>query len=76
MHVALKKVSFGTSRIQKLRRVALDENLLSTLGLEVGDLVSVALDTENEAILITRTPSPETGCVGADVHHRRSSAKG
>lgn len=74
--MALKTVSFGTSRIQKLRRVALDENLLSTLGLEVGDLVCVELDTENEAILITRASSSQPERVGVNVNRRRSSAKG
>ena len=52
--MALKKVSYGTTRIQALRRVALDQNLLDTLGLEIGDSVRVELDTEREAILITR----------------------
>jgi len=52
--MGLKKVSYGTARIQKLRRVALDQNLLETLGLAIGDLVRVELDTEHEAVIITR----------------------
>ena len=52
--MSLKKVSFGTARIQKLRRVALDQNILETLGLGIGDLVRIELDTEHEAVIITR----------------------
>lgn len=48
----LKKVSFGTSRIQKLRRVSLDQNILETLGLAIGDMVRVELDLEQEAVII------------------------
>ena len=36
--------------------MTLDENLLNTLGLGVGDFVCIELDTENEAVLITRAP--------------------
>ncbi len=56
----LKKVSFGTSIIQKSRRVALDPNLLDTLALKEGDKVRVELDTVTETILIRKaiaTPS-------------------
>ncbi|WP_374621412.1 hypothetical protein [Pandoraea sp.] len=52
--MALKKVSFGSVKIQKLRRVTLDQNLLDTLGLNIGDSVCIDLDTENEAVVITR----------------------
>lgn len=52
--MALKKVFYGTSKIQKLRRIALDANLLATLGLDVGDLLKVELDIENETVLLTR----------------------
>lgn len=51
---SLKIVSYGTSRIQKLRRVALDPNLLSTLGMQEGDLVRVDLDVHSATILIKR----------------------
>lgn len=50
----LCKVSYGTARIQKLRRVSLDQNLLETLGLGVGDLVRIELDIERETVLISR----------------------
>jgi len=53
--LGLKKVSFGTARIQKLRRVALDSNLLNTLGLVEGDDVEVELDVTTETILIRKT---------------------
>ena len=52
---SISKVSFGTSRIQKLRRVALDGNLLKTLGLEEGDAVDVELDINTATILIRKT---------------------
>jgi bifunctional DNA-binding transcriptional regulator/antitoxin component of YhaV-PrlF toxin-antitoxin module len=61
----LRKVSFGTTKIQKLRRVALDRNLLETLGLEVGDTVSVELDTQNGIVLISRA-------AGATQQHRET----
>ncbi len=50
--MALKKVSYGTTKIQKSRRIALDQNLLESLGLNVGDMVRVELDIENEVVLI------------------------
>lgn len=56
----LKKVSFGTARIQKLRRVTLDQNLLMTLGLEIGDFVRIELDTENGTILISGMQKTKT----------------
>lgn len=40
---ALQEVSFGTTTIQKLRRITLDQNLLRTLNLEEGDSVEVVL---------------------------------
>ena len=52
--MSIKKVSFGTTKIQQLRRVALDAHLLETLGLEIGDTVRVELDIEHETVLITR----------------------
>lgn len=39
----LQEVSFGTTTIQKLRRITLDQNLLRTLSLEEGDSVEVVL---------------------------------
>lgn len=74
--MTLKKVSYGTTKIQKLRRVALDQNLLETLGLRIGDLVRVELDTEHEAVLITRATEPLPELVNTPVPPRRSRAKG
>ena len=51
---SLKKVSFGTSIIQRSRRIALDPNLLETLKLKEGDKVRVELDVDSETILIRR----------------------
>jgi hypothetical protein len=53
---SLKIVSYGTSRIQKLRRVALDPNLLRTLGMREGDVVRIDLDIDTATILIKREP--------------------
>lgn len=62
--MTLKKVSYGTTKIQALRRVALDPNLLRTLCLDIGDSVHIELDTEHEAVLITRVlASPSTAVV-------------
>lgn len=52
---SIQKVSFGTSTIQKLRRVALDPNLLKTLGLQEGDTVNVDLDVATATILISKS---------------------
>lgn len=51
---SIKIVSFGTSTIQKLRRVALDPNLLTTLGLREGDIVKIELDVDKATILIRK----------------------
>lgn len=59
--MSIKKVLFGAVQIQKLRRVALHEQLLATLGLAVGDRVTVELDVETESIIIRKLPnSPGT----------------
>jgi len=58
--VSITKVSFGTSRIQKLRRLALDSNLLKTLGLEEGDSVQVELDVPTATILIRKSDDTQT----------------
>lgn len=57
--MSIKKVSFGTTKIQQLRRVALDAHLLETLGLEIGDTVRVELDIEHETVLITRVDAAQ-----------------
>jgi hypothetical protein len=50
----LRKVSFGTSTIQKARRIALDPNLLTTLELQQGDTVRIDLDVVSATILIRK----------------------
>src|SRR5437879_1546372 len=52
--IGLKTVSFGTSIIQKSRRVALDPNLLDTLELKEGDKVRIELDIDTATILIRK----------------------
>lgn len=51
---SIRTVSFGTSTIQKLRRIALDSNLLSTLDLQEGDTVKIDLDVATATILIRK----------------------
>jgi hypothetical protein len=51
---SLRRVSFGTSTIQKLRRIALDSNLLATLNLKEGDTVKIDLDVATATILIRK----------------------
>jgi hypothetical protein len=55
---SIRIVSFGTSTIQKLRRVALDSNLLTTLGLSEGDTVKIELDVDSATILIRTDVAP------------------
>ena len=61
------KVSFGTTTVQKNRRIAIDPNLLENVGLAEGDQVRLFFDTETQAIVIERpTPSkPESGSASA-----------
>ena len=56
----LKKVLFGTTLIQRQRRVALDPNLLENLGLAIGDEVAIFLDTEARSICIEKVVSLES----------------
>jgi len=58
--MVLKKVSFGTTTIQSLRRITLDQNILDTLELEVGDQVKIELDTETATVLISRAPQEKS----------------
>lgn len=55
----IKLVFFGTSTIQKARRIALDANLLTTLKLQEGDTVRVDLDVDSSTILIRKEAVPE-----------------
>lgn len=48
----MKRVYFGTAKIQALRRVALDVNLLVNLALEENDMLSVYLDVEKKEIIL------------------------
>lgn len=51
---SIKTVSFGTSSIQKARRVALHQHLLDTLRLQEGDTVTIELDVQTATILIRK----------------------
>lgn len=50
----LSEVSFGPATIQKLRRIALDANLLRALGLEEGDSLEVCLLVETGEIRLRK----------------------
>jgi len=56
---SIKIVFFGTSTIQKARRIALDANLLTTLKLQEGDIVRIDLDVDSSTILIRKEAVPE-----------------
>jgi hypothetical protein len=56
---SIKIVAFGTSMIQKARRIALDPNLLTTLQLQEGDIVRIDLDVDSATILIRKDATPE-----------------
>ena len=58
--MSIYKVSFGTTKIQKLRRVSLDSHLLETLQLQEGDAVQVELDVENSTIIIRKALQIQT----------------
>ncbi|MFA6062315.1 MAG: hypothetical protein WC736_06850 [Gallionella sp.] len=48
----MDRVYFGTAKIQALRRVALDANLLANLGLSQNDTLCVYLDIERKEIVL------------------------
>lgn len=54
----LSEISFGSTMIQKLRRISLDPNLLRTLGLQEGDDLEVALIVETGEIRLRRSGPP------------------
>lgn len=51
---ALTEVSFGTVTIQRSRRIALDANLLRTLGIAEGDSIEVVLLVDSSEIILRR----------------------
>jgi hypothetical protein len=69
---SLKIVSYGTSRIQKLRRVALDPNLLNTLGMREGDVVRIDLDVDTATILIKRETNIDKAAKAVSGRRRRA----
>ena len=51
----VKLASYGTARVYKSNHIKLDVNLLNTLDIQPGDRVDVFLDTEERAIVITKS---------------------
>jgi len=50
-----KRIKFGSSRIQKLNRVAIPSSLLDNLNLKTSDGVEIMLDVEKEEIIIKKS---------------------
>lgn len=61
---ALTEVSFGTVIIQRARRIALDANLLRTLGIAEGDTVEVVLLVDSAEIILRRAVDSEVKTIG------------
>jgi len=61
---ALTEVSFGTVIVQRARRIALDANLLRTLGIAEGDSVEVVLLVDSSEIILRRATGAEAKAVG------------
>lgn len=53
----LSEISFGSVTIQKLRRIALDQNLLKTLKLTEGDVLEVVLLVDTGEIRLVNNAS-------------------
>lgn len=51
----VKLASYGTAKVYKSNHIKLDANLLNTLGIRPGDRVEIFLDTEERAIVITKS---------------------
>lgn len=56
----MNKVYFGTAKIQALRRVALDANLLANLGLAQNDTLCIYLDVERGEIVLKRQETAQS----------------
>jgi len=63
---SIRIASYGTSKIQKLRRIALDSNLLATLKLQEGDTVKIDLDVATATILIRKDAESQRPGTGAE----------
>lgn len=59
--LGMKLVSFGSTSVQKGRRVRLGESLLQNLGIQEGDQVELFLDTEEEAIVVKKAQTAPQG---------------
>jgi len=50
----MKRVSFGTTPVQKGKRVKLNDNLLENLNIVEGDVVELILDTTKQEIILRK----------------------
>ncbi len=55
----MKRVSFGTTPVQKGKRVKLSDDLLENLNIVEGDVVKVLLDTTKQEIILKKYPLSE-----------------
>ena len=51
----MKRVKFGSLKIQKLNRIALPSALLENLDLDVGQVVDLYLDLEKKEIVVRKS---------------------
>jgi len=51
----MKLISFGTTPVQKGKRVKLNDNLLDNLNIIEGDVVEVILDTSKQEIILRKS---------------------
>ena len=58
-NIGMKIVSFGTTPVQKGKRVKLNDNLLENLNIVEGDVVEVLLDTTKQEIILKKYPLSE-----------------
>lgn len=64
---ALTEVSFGTVIVQRARRIALDANLLRTLGIAEGDSVEVVLLVDSSEIILRPVFGAAAKSIGAGI---------
>jgi hypothetical protein len=70
--MSIAKVFFGTTNIQKMRRVALDSHLLATLSLREGGVAQAELDVENAAIVVRKAGDGRSEFPGPTTRRRRA----
>jgi len=57
---SIQEVSFGSTTIQRLRRITLDKNLMSTLDVTEGDTLEVVLLVDTGEIRLRKSARDQT----------------